>query len=87
MEQRFVIQWWYSERRKESHFPMLFWWTSLGGNVLLLAYALHLRNPVLIAGFLLGPIVQTRNIVLSLRARSARAVPTPAGVDASAGRG
>jgi len=64
---RFVVQWWATERRRESHFPLAFWWLSLGGNSLLLAYALHLRDPIVIAGLTVGPFVQVRNLMLNLR--------------------
>ena len=66
---RFVVQWWASERAAESHFPRLFWWLSLIGNALLLAFTVHLRDAVLIAGYLPGPIVQVRNLMLG-RTRS-----------------
>jgi len=62
---RFVVQWWHSEQSGESHFPPAFWVLSLAGNVLLLAYAVHLRDPVLIAGLALGPLVQLRNLFLT----------------------
>lgn len=65
---RFVVQWWHSERAGESHFPPVFWWLSLAGNGLLLAYALHLGDPIFIAGFVPGPIVQVRNLMLQRRA-------------------
>jgi len=65
---RFVVQWWASERTAESHFPRLFWWLSLVGNALLLAFAIHLRDAKFIAGFVPGPIVQIRNLMLSSRA-------------------
>jgi lipid-A-disaccharide synthase-like uncharacterized protein len=64
---RFVVQWWSSERTGESHFPLAFWWISLTGNALLLSYALHLRDPVYVAGFAVGPLVQVRNLMLSPR--------------------
>lgn len=67
---RFVVQWWASERRGVSHFPTAFWWLSLTGNALLLAYALHRRDVVLIAGYSAGPFVQVRNLVLVRRARA-----------------
>jgi lipid-A-disaccharide synthase-like uncharacterized protein len=70
---RFVVQWWCSERRGRSHFPAAFWWLSLAGNALLLAYALRLGEPVFIAAFLPGPIVQVRNLALLRRARRASA--------------
>ncbi|MCC7011642.1 MAG: lipid-A-disaccharide synthase N-terminal domain-containing protein [Planctomycetes bacterium] len=61
---RFVLQWWASERAGESHFPRLFWWLSLVGNALLLAFAIHLADAKFIAGFVPGPIVQIRNLML-----------------------
>ena len=61
---RFLVQWWSTERAGASHFPRLFWWLSLSGNALLLAYAIHLRDAVYIAGFVPGPIVQIRNLML-----------------------
>lgn len=62
---RFVVQWWLSERTRESHFPPAFWALSLAGNGLLLAYALHLWDAVLIAGLALGPVIQIRNLWLT----------------------
>jgi lipid-A-disaccharide synthase-like uncharacterized protein len=65
---RFVMQWWQAERVWESRLDAAFWWSSLAGNVLLLAYAAHLGDLVYLAGFLPGPLVQVRNIVLHRRA-------------------
>jgi lipid-A-disaccharide synthase-like uncharacterized protein len=62
---RFPLQWLLSEQRGESHFPRAFWWLSLIGNGLLLAYALHLRDPLFVLGFLPGPFVQVRNLLLA----------------------
>ena len=62
---RFVVQWWFSEQTRESHFPPAFWVLSLAGNALLLAYALHLWDAVLVAGLALGPVVQIRNLWLT----------------------
>lgn len=62
---RFVVQWWFSERSGHSHFPPAFWIFSLAGNLLLLAYAVRLGEPVFVAGLVLGPIVQLRNLWLT----------------------
>ncbi len=62
---RFFVQWLYSERRGVSHFPRAFWYLSLLGNLLLLAYAIHLGDVVLIAGFSPAPLVQIRNLMLA----------------------
>ncbi len=61
---RFVIQWYASERAGTAYFPRSFWWFSLIGNVLLLAYAIKRGDPIFIAGFAAGPLVQIRNLML-----------------------
>jgi len=67
---RFVLQWLYSERRGYSAIPMVFWYASLAGAALLLGYAIHLRDPVFIAGQSGGMLIYLRN--LQLRWREAR---------------
>jgi lipid-A-disaccharide synthase-like uncharacterized protein len=68
---RFLVQWWSVERAGKSYFPRSFWWISLLGNALLLPYAIHLRDAVFIAGFVPGPLVQARNLMLDRSAASA----------------
>ena len=62
---RFALQWWCSERAGRSYFPVAFWGVSLAGNLLLLAYAIHLSDVVLTAGLLPGPVMQIRNLMLA----------------------
>ena len=64
---RFIVQWYLSERQGQSHFPPTFWWISLAGNATLLSYALHVGDPIWIAGLLLGPVVQLRNLMILAR--------------------
>lgn len=64
---RFVVQWYFSERAGESHFPEAFWWVSLAGNALILAYAIKVGDPIWIAGLCLGPVVQVRNLMIIYR--------------------
>ncbi len=64
---RFVVQWWYTERKQLSHFPPTFWWLSLLGNALLLAYTIELGDMKLIVGYVVGPVVQIRNLMLHAR--------------------
>jgi lipid-A-disaccharide synthase-like uncharacterized protein len=59
---RFVVQWIASERARKSVIPIAFWFFSIGGGVLLLAYALYRRDPVFIAGQALGLVVYFRNV-------------------------
>ena len=59
---RFVVQWIASERARKSVVPVAFWFFSIGGGTLLLAYALYRRDPVFIAGQSLGLVVYLRNV-------------------------
>ena len=70
---RFVVQWLLVEERGVGVLPPVFWWLSLIGNSLLLAYALHLGDPVFVLGYVLGPLVQVRNLALWRRSSAARA--------------
>jgi lipid-A-disaccharide synthase-like uncharacterized protein len=63
---RFVVQWIASERARKSVVPVAFWFFSIGGGTLLLAYALYRRDPVFIAGQGLGLVVYVRNVYFIL---------------------
>jgi len=67
---RFLVQWIVSERRGRSVIPLAFWWLSLAGGLVLLAYAIHRRDPVFILGQGFGLVVYTRNLVLIRRRRA-----------------
>jgi lipid-A-disaccharide synthase-like uncharacterized protein len=64
---RFLIQWIASERKKESVIPVYFWYLSLSGGIILLSYAIHIRDPIFILGQSCGALVYTRNLVLIFR--------------------
>lgn len=64
---RFFVQWIASERRKKSVVPNLFWFFSLGGGAVLLAYAIHRRDPVFAVGQGAGLIIYLRNLWLIYR--------------------
>jgi lipid-A-disaccharide synthase-like uncharacterized protein len=61
---RFLVQWIVSERRRESVVPIAFWYLSLGGAAILLAYALWRRDPVFVLGQAFGFVVYARNLTL-----------------------
>lgn len=75
---RFLVQWVVSERRRESTIPTAFWYLSLAGGVLLLAYALWRRDPVFVLGQSTGLVVYIRNIIL-IRRRGRPHTPRPNG--------
>ncbi|HTE28812.1 MAG TPA: lipid-A-disaccharide synthase N-terminal domain-containing protein [Chryseolinea sp.] len=64
---RFIYQLYYSEKHKASLLPIGFWWMSLIGSLMVLAYAAYKRDPVLIVAQGLAIVPYIRNIVLSNR--------------------
>ena len=69
---RFVLQWLYSEYKKRSVIPTNFWYLSIVGSTLLLAYAIYREDPVFIAGQAFGSLVYFRNLQLIAKSRSAK---------------
>jgi len=61
---RFVYQWMYSEKNKESSLPFGFWLLSLIGSIMILIYAVLREDPVLLTGHLMGSIIYFRNIII-----------------------
>lgn len=71
---RFIVQWISSERKRQSVIPVYFWYFSLGGGLILTAYALHRQDPVFFVGQLAGLVVYVRNLMLIRNHRNATAV-------------
>jgi lipid-A-disaccharide synthase-like uncharacterized protein len=61
---RFILQWIVSEYKKKSHVPISFWYISLVGSFILLAYSIHIKNPVFVLGFSLNTLIYIRNLHL-----------------------
>ena len=64
---RFIVQWLYSEKHKESKVPTIFWWQSLLGAIFMLAYSLRQQDSPYIFGYLLTVIPYLRNLILIYR--------------------
>ena len=69
---RFFVQWIASERHGRSIIPISFWYFSVGGGGLLLAYSILRRDPVFILGQGGGLIIYLRNLYLIYTERSGR---------------
>ncbi|MBM4103656.1 MAG: lipid A biosynthesis protein [Planctomycetes bacterium] len=61
---RFVLQWLVSEYRKKSHVPIAFWYLSILGSLILLAYSVHIKNPIFMLSFSLNTLIYVRNLHL-----------------------
>lgn len=59
---RFIVQWLASEKAKQSVVPVAFWYFSIGGALILFAYALHRQDPVFFTGQALALMIYTRNL-------------------------
>ena len=68
---RFVVQWIATERAKKSVIPVAFWFFSIGGGLLLFAYALFIKDPVFILGQGFGVFVYLRNLYFVYREKGA----------------
>ncbi len=61
---RFVLQWLVSEYRKKSYVPIAFWYLSILGSLILLAYSVHIKNPIFMLSFSLNTLIYVRNLHL-----------------------
>ncbi|WP_420574137.1 lipid-A-disaccharide synthase N-terminal domain-containing protein [Kordia sp.] len=61
---RFIYQWIYSEKKKQSSLPFGFWMLSLLGASLIFTYAIFREDPILLAGHTFGIVTYVRNIML-----------------------
>ncbi|MGA8690549.1 MAG: lipid-A-disaccharide synthase N-terminal domain-containing protein [Methyloceanibacter sp.] len=59
---RFIVQWLATERAQASIIPETFWYFSLAGGALLLAYAVYRMDPVFIVGQAAGLAIYARNV-------------------------
>lgn len=71
---RWIVQWLASERSASSKVPISFWYLSLVGGLITLAYAIYRKDPVFIAGQSIGAVVYVRNLMLIYRPNSATPV-------------
>ena len=70
---RFVVQWLATEREKRVVIPVAFWWLSITGASITLAYAVHRQDPVFLLAQAGGLCMYTRNLVIHHRSAPAPA--------------
>jgi lipid-A-disaccharide synthase-like uncharacterized protein len=74
---RWIVQWLYSEAKKESAVPEIFWWLSLAGSLLELSYFLRQQDSVGVLGSV-GGFTYARNLMLIYRKKRRDAALAPA---------
>lgn len=68
---RFIYQWYYSEKQKDSILPLGFWVISSMASVMILTYATYRIDPVLLVAQSMGIVVYLRNIFIFFKAKRA----------------
>lgn len=83
---RWILQWLASEKVRASVVPSTFWYLSLCGGLMVLAYGIYRVEPVIILGQF-GVLVYARNIYFLLKGNGKESLPPAmeAGAGASSG--
>jgi len=69
---RFIVQWFYTEKRKQVVVPSGFWWLSLAGSLLLFSYGVHVGDYVFILAYAFTWIPYVRNLMIHRRHKAAQ---------------
>jgi len=64
---RFIVQWYATEKHKKVVIPIIFWWLSLVGSLLVLVYAFSKMDSVFIFLNLFPWIIYSRNLIIHYR--------------------
>lgn len=67
---RFFVQWWATEKKKESVIPDSFWYLSVIGTLILIVYAWKREDLVFVVGFSLTLVVYSRNIYFARKKKN-----------------
>jgi lipid-A-disaccharide synthase-like uncharacterized protein len=71
---RWILQWLASEKVRASVVPSTFWYLSLSGGLMVLAYGIYRVEPVIILGQF-GVLVYARNIYFLLKGNGEASIP------------
>ncbi|KAB2669718.1 MAG: hypothetical protein DVB31_05880 [Verrucomicrobia bacterium] len=83
---RFLVQWYATEKHGRVTVPALFWWLSLGGALLLLAYAAcYQHDSVFVAAYAFSWLPYLRNLFIHRRTEKARPTCGACGVMGQSG--
>jgi lipid-A-disaccharide synthase-like uncharacterized protein len=72
---RYLYQWYFSEKAKESILPLGFWVISAIASVMVVVYSIYKQEPVLLVAQALGMLVYVRNIFIFKKAATGNVVP------------
>lgn len=61
---RFIVQWLFSEYKRDSYFPTSFWIISMMGAIIIIIYSIATKDIILLLGKGFGFVVYARNLYL-----------------------
>jgi len=70
---RFIVQWLASERKGQVVIPKMFWYLSIAGTLVILAYAIHIKDIVFSVAQVLSLFIYGRNLMFERRLTLQRA--------------
>jgi lipid-A-disaccharide synthase-like uncharacterized protein len=70
---RFIVQWLASEKKKMVVIPKAFWYLSIAGTLVILAYAIHIKDIVFIVAQVLSLFIYARNLTFERKLALQRA--------------
>jgi len=72
---RFWIQWWFAEKAHASQLSLSFWWLSIVGSLLSIAYFIRIGDSVNLVGPLMGIVPYVRNLMLIQKSQTVGQAP------------
>jgi lipid-A-disaccharide synthase-like uncharacterized protein len=72
----FVFQWYSSEKKKESHLPLGFWYLRMLGSLMLFVYVFERRDFVFFISIILQLLIYGRNVMLIKKKKPDHETPT-----------
>lgn len=70
---RFIVQWLASEKKGRVVIPKMFWYLSIAGTLVILAYAIHIKDIVFTVAQVLSLFIYGRNLMFERRLALQRA--------------
>lgn len=65
---RFIVQWIVSEKKGQVVIPKAFWYLSIAGTLVILAYSIHIKDIVFIVAQILSLFIYGRNLMIGRKA-------------------
>jgi lipid-A-disaccharide synthase-like uncharacterized protein len=69
---RFIVQWLASEKEERVVVPLMFWYLSIGGSIIILIYSIHIRDIVFSTAQVASIFIYVRNLMFENKLKHRR---------------